>query len=253
MIDPKLAKTLVDLADKYETPAFVDSDPVQFPRIYTTLPNQEIVGFIAAWLAYGNRTAIIKTMQRLLNEMYNVRHETPQRFIINRSWKNEKFDHKETDVLYRFYTYGDFYNLCEHLFQIYVNFESMYEIVRYQLNRSCGSPLVSLINVFYDYSKPVKGIPMVPTSACKRLNMFLRWMVRRNSPVDLGVWHFDPNTLLIPLDTHVARVARELGLITRKGNDMTTVIQLSEVLREVFPKDPARGDFALFGYGVNNK
>lgn len=253
MVDPELAKTLVDLADKYETSAFIDNDPVQFPRIYTTLPNQEIVGFIAAWLAYGNRAAIIKTMQRLLNEMCFPFNTTPKGFIKNRLWENEKFDHKETEVLYRFYTYGDFYNLCEHLFHIYTNYESMYDIMKYQSARSYYNPLVDLITVFYDYSKPVKGIPMVPISACKRLNMFLRWMVRRNSPVDLGVWHFDPNTLLIPLDTHVARVARELGLITRKSNDMTTVIQLSEVLREVFPRDPARGDFALFGYGVNNK
>lgn len=110
--------------------------------------------------------------------------------------------------------------------------------------------LDALINLF----PGVKGIPQDSKSACKRLNMFLRWMCRRNSPVDLGIWSFIPqSSLLIPLDTHVATVGRQLGLITGKDDSMNTVLELTTNCRNVYPLDPCKCDYALFGYGVNNK
>ena len=90
--------------------------------------------------------------------------------------------------------------------------------------------------------------------ACKRMHLMLRWLVRHNSPVDIGIWSFlDQSRLLIPLDTHVHRIALELGLTSRKSADMKTAVEITETMKEIFPYDPSRGDFALFGYGVEHK
>lgn len=257
-MDARMIELLQQYAARYETPEFVLDDPVQFPRRFTNVRDIEIAGFIAQWLAYGSRKAFIKVVNQLFETMASYA-TSPYTFISEGYYYQMRKNYPDTQRLYRFFTYGNFYDLCEGLACVYRIYNTLEDAVLYEANRDkyngCNIRyLIGLINVFfYLRGKPIKGIPKDWSSACKRLNMFLRWMVRRNSPVDLGVWHFDPNALLIPLDTHVARVARELGLITSKSNDMATVIQLSEVLRKVFPKDPARGDFALFGYGINNK
>lgn len=105
------------------------------------------------------------------------------------------------------------------------------------------------------YFNGINGIPDHDKgSACKRLCMFLRWMVRTGSPVDMGIWRkVSPDSLIMPLDTHVHRMALELGLTSRKQADMRTAVEITNAMREVFPNDPARGDFALFGYGVEHK
>lgn len=99
----------------------------------------------------------------------------------------------------------------------------------------------------------ITGFTKNDKSACKRLNMLLRWMVRKNSPVDLGLWDINPSKLIIPVDTHVRRMALELGLTKRKQADMKTAIEITNAMREIWPDDPAKGDFALFGYGINHK
>lgn len=99
----------------------------------------------------------------------------------------------------------------------------------------------------------IKGFPKDKKSACKRLNMLLRWMARQDSPVDLGLWDIDPSKLIIPVDTHVHRMALDLGLTKRRQADMKTALEITDAMREIWPEDPAKGDFALFGYGINHK
>lgn len=234
------------LAEQYEKPEFITDDPVQFPRRFGYKCSQEIVGFIAAWLAYGNRKAILSTCEKLCKEMERL---TPYMYIKNMGWR--KYIDSE-EPLYRFFKEKDFADLCRALKEIYDNNEDMEEALSKNYTRTMGATdyLDALISLF----PGVKGIPQDSKSACKRLNMFLRWMCRRNSPVDLGIWSFIPqSSLLIPLDTHVATVGRQLGLITGKGDSMNTVLELTTNCRNVYPLDPCKCDYALFGYGVNNK
>lgn len=245
-METKTRHLIMKLAEQYEKPEFVADDPVQFPRKFGYKCSQEIVGFIAAWLAYGNRKAILSTCESLFADMERY---TPYMYIKNMVWR--KYVGSE-ESMYRFFKWGDFAELCKALKKIYDENEDMEEAVSKAYCRSgCATDyLYALITLF----PGVKGIPQDTKSACKRLNMFLRWMVRKNSPVDLGIWSLiPPSWLIIPLDTHVANVGRQLGLITGKGDSMNTVLELTTNCREVYPLDPCKCDFALFGYGVNNK
>lgn len=251
-MDDKLRHKIIKLAEQYETAQFVNTDPVQFPSRYHDQKDVEIVGFIASWLAYGNRKAIIKTCDELLQAMskYSI---SPFDFIINGKYIQMSREFGVTVNLYRFYTYADFYDLCEALRDIYKHHSTLEEALFSKIqNRGLGTDsLQALVDCF---PNKVKGVPDNVNSACKRLCMFMRWMARKDSPVDLGVWrNFHPKYLLIPLDTHVARIGRELGLIRGKRDNMSTVLELTTVCREVFPLDPCKCDYALFGYGVNNK
>lgn len=238
---------LRSLSEQYEKSEFIPEDPVQFPRRFSAQRDIEIVGFIASWLAYGNRKAILDTCQRLISKEFS--QMSPYMYISNGAWKHYTND---TTPLYRFFTYGDFAVLCAALKKIYDDYETMEKAVlsRY-VNKGLGTDyLEALISLF----PGVKGVPQDLKSACKRLNMFLRWMARRNSPVDMGIWrNFYNRDLLIPVDTHVARVARQLGLIKAKRDNMRTVLELTTQCREVFFYDPCKCDFALFGYGVTHK
>lgn len=234
------------LAEQYEQPEFIQDDPVQFPRKFGYKCSQEIVGFIAAWLAYGNRKAILSTCESLFADMERY---TPYMYIKNMVWRKYT-DSDET--MYRFFKWSDFADLCRALKKIYDEYEDMEEAL-FQNHQRTVNPtdyVEALIKLFPN----VKGVPQDTKSACKRLNMFLRWMVRKKSPVDLGIWaSIEPRYLLIPLDTHVANVGRQMGLIKGKGDSMNTVLELTTNCRDIFPLDPCKCDFALFGYGVNNK
>ena len=252
MVAENIKKQLIKLAEEYETPEFILSDPVQFPRRYIDKRDIEIVGFISSWCAYGNRTQFIPLLDGLFEAMKTF-SQSPYEFIINRRWIPMQRFYGVDTTLYRFYKYQDFYNLCASLREVYVIYGSLENSVasRFINSNSATDYLVALIKSF---QIPVEGVPKDTRSACKRLNMFLRWMARQNSPVDLGIWKSIPNEhLLIPLDTHVAKISRQIGLITAKRDNMDTVLKLTAACREVFPNDPCRCDFALFGYGVNNK
>ena len=243
---------IIELAEKYEQPEFIKDDPIQFPLRYHDIKDIEIVGFIASWLAYGNRKVILKTCEELLKVMsgYSV---SPYDFIINGKYIQMSRQYGITKSLYRFYTYADFYDLCDSLRNIYKHHSTIEDALfsKLQHNLLAVAPVQALIDLF---PNEVKGVPKDTHSACKRLCMFMRWMARKNSPVDIGVWErFDQRFLLIPLDTHVARIGRELGLITAKRDNMNTVLELTTACREVFPLDPCKCDFALFGYGVTHK
>lgn len=236
-------------AEQYETAEFIQSDPVQIPHRYDSRVNIEISAFVTAWIAWGSRKQIIQKADFIDREIFK---GEPYHYIIGNTvapgaapeWSKYKGD---TTNFYRTFTYADFYDLCAQLHKIYSDNDNM-EAGLYKINPA--HPLAALQMVFGN----VKGVPDMETkSGCKRLCMFLRWMCRKSSPVDFGLWDIcDPRNLIIPLDTHVHKQALQLGLITRRTPDLQTAIEITNRFAEIFPDDPTKGDFALFGYGVNN-
>lgn len=238
---------LKDWAEQYETAQFIENDPIQIPHRYDTKVNIEISAFVTSWIAWGSRKHIIKTADFIDREIFK---GAPYHYIVGTDthgyapeWIQYKNDKK---TIYRTFTYSDFHDVCERLNQIYANNENMEAAIK----NIGGSNMVKVLqNLFGE----IKGIPdKNGQSACKRLCLFLRWMCRQNSPVDFGLWTIcDPRNLIIPLDTHVHTQAIRLGLVTRRTPDIITALEITDKFVEVFPDDPTKGDFALFGYGVN--
>lgn len=239
-MDNKIKQRLIDWAGRYESPAFIIDDPVQFPRKHFG-KRAEISGFITSWLAFGNRKAILKVANWLDKDFC----DDPYCWVMTKQYNFYYNDHRK---FYRFLSYDDLYKLGDRLRRLYSDFERMEDMIIAQPNKT---PVEALCNYF----KGINGIPDYSKgSACKRLCMFLRWMVRADSPVDMGLWHkLKADDLMIPLDTHVHRMALELGLTSRKRADMQTALEITGAMKEVFPNDPAKGDFALFGYGIEHK
>ena len=239
-MDNKIKQRLIDWAGRYESPAFIIDDPVQFPRKYIG-KRAEISGFITSWLAFGNRKAIIKVADWLDKDFC----DDPYCWVMTKQYNFYYNDHKK---FYRFLSYDDLYRLGDRLHRLYEDFERMEDIIVAQPNKT---PVEALC----DYFKGINGIPDYSKgSACKRLCMFLRWMMRTDSLVDMGLWRkLKADDLIIPLDTHVHRMALELGLTSRKRADMQTALEITSAMKEVFPNDPTKGDFALFGYGIEHK
>ena len=236
------------LAQEYHNSDFIKSDPVQFPHLYKKKTDIEISAFISSWIAYGSRTQIIKT----LNKIHQDFNGNPTDYIKER--KYSIFENNE-GCLYRFYKNKDFFQLCETLHQILFDaskpYASMEDKIKDSLKTNTPTALDVLEAIIQTFPNQ-NGIPQNTKSACKRLCLFLRWMVRKDSPVDFGIWNILPlEELIIPLDTHVFRISKELLLTTRKQADMQTAIQITQNLKKTFPKDPLLGDYALFGYGVN--
>lgn len=235
-------------AEQYETAEFIQSDPVQFPHRYDSRVNIEISAFVTAWIAWGSRKQIIQKADFIDREIFK---GAPYHYIMGTDYGYKKQDWNQykgdKTNFYRTFTYADFHDLCARLFEVYTSAESM----EAALLKSDKKPLEALQSLFGD----VNGIPDMETkSGCKRLCMFLRWMCRPNSPVDFGMWTIcDPRNLIIPLDTHVHKQALRLGLVTRRTPDLQTAIEITDRFAEIFSDDPTKGDFALFGYGVNNK
>lgn len=235
-------------AEQYETAEFIQSDPVQIPHRYDSRVNIEISAFVTAWIAWGSRKQIIQKADFIDREIFK---GAPYHYIVGTDtqgaapeWKQYK---GSKENFYRTFTYADFHDLCARLFDVYSKFENMEKALQAQPG---GRPLEQLQRLFGD----VKGVPDMETkSGCKRLCMFLRWMCRHGSPVDFGLWTIcDPRNLIIPLDTHVHKKALRLGLVKRRTPDLQTAIEITDRFAEIFPDDPTKGDFALFGYGVNN-
>lgn len=235
-------------AEQYETAEFIQSDPVQIPHRYDSRVNIEISAFVTAWIAWGSRKQIIQKADFIDREIFK---GAPYHYIVGTDtqgtapeWKQYK---GSKENFYRTFTYADFHDLCARLFEVYNNWENMEKALQAQPG---VRPLEQLQYLFGD----VKGVPDMETkSGCKRLCMFLRWMCRHGSPVDFGLWTIcDPRNLIIPLDTHVHKQALQLGLVKRRTPDLQTAIEITDRFAEIFPDDPTKGDFALFGYGVNS-
>lgn len=239
---------LVVLAKQYENKEFLIGDPSWFMHQVSGEANQELFAFIASSLSFGSRQQFLPKIQFILDcaggDVY--------------SWvKNRDF---EVDIppvdtcFYRLYTCRDMNKFLHALAEILDEHQTLKAFIIYnKVERNCLKAVEAITSYFAD--KGILGlIPKNTQSSCKRICMFLRWMVRDNSPVDLGLWSdiIDKRTLIMPLDTHVLQQAMNLGLIKSKTGSMTTAIRLSKKMQEYFPDDPVKGDFALFGYGVNN-
>lgn len=238
-------------AEQYETAEFIQSDPVQIPHRYDSQVNIEISAFVTAWIAWGNRKQIIKKADFIDREIFK---GEPYHYIVGNTvergnrpeWEQYK---GSTDCLYRTFTFGDFHDLCARLYDVYTSAENMEAAIKKAHETNGETALATLQSLFGS----VNGIPDFETqSACKRF-LFLRWMCRKGSPVDFGLWDVcDPRNLIIPLDTHVHKQAIRLGLTKRRTPDLCTAIEITDRFAKIFPDDPTKGDFALFGYGVNN-
>ena len=245
-----LNENLKRWAEQYETAEFVKNDPVQIPRRYDSRVNIEISAFVTAWIAWGNRKQIIKKADFIDREIF---HGAPYHYIVGTDtqgaapeWRQYK---DSPESFYRTFTFADFHDLCARLYDVYTSAESMEAAIKKTHETNGETALSTLQSLFGS----VNGIPDFETqSACKRLCLFLRWMCRKGSPVDFGLWDVcEPRNLIIPLDTHVHKQAIRLGLTTRRTPDLRTAIEITDRFSEIFADDPTKGDFALFGYGVN--
>lgn len=236
-MEQNLKDKLIALADKYETADFLPADPSQFMHRYTVPVQQERAAFIAAALSYGSRKQFLPKINNLL--------EDDAKGILPPD-NNECF--------YRLHTNSMVRRFLLVLNDIYATYGSMLGMMEKE-NITTGIEAVRLITHYYAEREASDLIPKNATSACKRVCMFLRWMVRNNSPVDIGLWsgHIDKSTLIMPMDTHVLQEAQKLGLIASRSASMATALKLTEKLKQIFPDDPTRADFALFGLGVDEE
>ena len=239
---------------QYNNPSFIVCDPISIPHSFSDLRDREISGFLAATIAWGRRDLILRSSRILLELMENA----PYEFIMSADKDDlERF----SGFVHRTFNGTDCRYFIQGLRHIYANYKSMEEVLLQgmQSGGSLRDGLSNLRKVFFSLSharRSEKHFADVKGGAAgKRLNMFLRWMVRKDAcGVDFGIWgKIDPSMLYIPLDLHSGNTARHLGLLKRKLNDWKAVEELTSVLREFDPADPVKYDFALFGPGVNEK
>ncbi|MHA6280509.1 TIGR02757 family protein [Salinimicrobium sp. CAU 1759] len=239
--------------EQYNTPQFIESDPIQIPHLFSRKEDIEISGFLTAVISWGNRKSILKNA----NSMMDLLDQAPYQFVMQHS--ENDLDRLETFV-HRTFNGRDFIYFIKALQHIYREHEGLEFIFSNSSTEKSLQPAIHVFkNKFFELpherrtekhiSDPLKN------SAAKRINMFLRWMVRNdNSGVDFGIWkNLSPAQLSCPLDVHSGNVARKLGLLKRKQNDAKALAELDNSLRELDPKDPVKYDFALFGLGVFEK
>lgn len=244
----RLKSLLDEKVAQYNCTGFIANDPISFPHSFSRREDIEIVALLASVIAWGNRKMILRSGNRMFHE---IMHSAPYEFVMGGEWEN--LDDKQN--IHRTFFVSDLKYICRGLREIYRQYGSMeplfvdcstwdgIERLRVELARANGGATTRHI------SNPVT-VKGKPGSACKRMHMMLRWLCRNDGVVDLGIWQaVSPSRLMIPIDVHVARTARILGLTTRKQNDRRTVEELTAKLRELSPEDPIRYDFALFGVG----
>ena len=238
---------------RYCTSAFIDTDPVQIPHLFTRKEDIEIAGFLAATIAWGQRKTIIANAKRLMNLM----EHAPYDFVMNATSNELKL---LDSFVHRTFQPDDCLFFIYSLRHIYTNHGGLQTVFTDGYN-STGSIFGSLVHfrcVFLEtphLKRSEKHLSDVQRGAsAKRLNMFLRWMVRGNDGIDFGLWKEIPtSSLMLPLDVHTGNVSRRLGLLTRSANDWKAVEEITTNLRKFDPEDPVKYDFALFGLGVFEK
>ncbi len=256
VVTPELKAFLDEKAEAFNKPFFIEDDPVSIPHAFTKREDIEISAFFAATLAWGQRKTIISKCRELFCLMDNEPHD----FVLNHSEGDLK-----TLLLFKHRTFNttDLLWFIEFFRWYYQRHTSLEWAFAHSVSPDGATVEPGLIHfhrlVFGHTNAPARTRKHVATpergSACKRLNMFLRWMVRKDSNgVDFGLWSgIRPSQLVCPCDLHVDRVARALGLIERKQTDWLTALELTENLRLMDPADPVKYDFALFGIGVMEK
>lgn len=248
-LNQKQLKDLLEAKfDEINVPGFIDSDPISIPKQYSELQDIEITAFWTATLSWGQRKTIISKC----NELFALMDHQPHQFILEHKEKDRK---RFENFKHRTFQYTDTLYFLEFLQWYYRNHDSLQ--THFEQYRTIEEALIAFKELFFNLpNAPVRTRKHVASpaskSTCKRLNMFLRWMVRQdNRGVDFGLWqNVSPAQLLIPFDVHVERVARHLGLLQRKQRDWKTVVELTETLKAFDPKDPVKYDYALYGMGV---
>lgn len=242
-----LDSLLKTYAEKYETSDFLPSDPSWFMHQVEGTENREVTAFLASCLSYGSRKQFMPKIQSLLDmaegDLYH--------WVLSGDFKKDIPD-DDSRCFYRLYTCHTMHSLLCALQSMLCEHGSIGAFVKASAN-DCLTAVKAITSYFANLGIETI-IPKNTSSACKRVCMFMRWMVRDNSPVDLGLWtsFIDKRTLIIPMDTHVLQEACRLGLLNSKTASMSAALKLSKRLSEIFPEDPMKGDFALFGYGVNH-
>lgn len=248
-------KTYLDrLVDHFERPAFIDADPISIPHAFDDPRDQEVIGLYAALLAWGRRATVLDKMADLCERM---RYE-PYAFV--RGFESERDASRLEGFKHRTFQPRDAFWLTHNLGLLLRRFETVEELFVRHLD---GGGVAAAVQGFSE--SIMAADPNTPArlqkhlarpeagSACKRLNMYLRWMVRPG-PVDLNIWpRITPSQLMLPLDVHSGRQARELGMLDRRYNDWKACVELTRNCRSLRSDDPARYDFAFFGTGVHGK
>ncbi|TXG39402.1 TIGR02757 family protein [Seonamhaeicola maritimus] len=246
----ELKEFLDEKVVQYNNPKFIESDPIQIPHQFSKKEDIEIAGFLTATIAWGNRKSIIKNANRLMHLMDN----SPYEFVLNHT---ESELEKLMFFVHRTFNGDDCIQFIKSLKNIYINHSGLESLfVKHAKKDSLQTAISKFKEVFFEkehltrtqkhVSDPLKN------SAAKRINMYLRWMVRQdNAGVDFGVWkNLSPSQLSCPLDVHSGNVARKLGLLKRKQNDSKALLELDTALRKLDKQDPVKYDFALFSLGV---
>ncbi len=236
--------------EQYNNIKFIESDPIQIPHLFSKKEDIEIAGFLAATIAWGNRKSIINNAKRMVDLLDN----TPYDFVVN---------HTPDDLenllpfVHRTFNGDDFVQFIKSLKHIYTNHGGLESVFKaHSEEKSMQLAIHKFKTIFFEkpHLQRTKKHVSDPlnNSAAKRINMFLRWMVRQDSTgVDLGIWKsLYPSQLSCPLDVHSGNVARKLGLLKRKQNDGKALSELDASLRKLDANDPVKYDFALFGLGV---
>lgn len=234
----------------YNNTSFIESDPIQIPHQFSVKEDIEIAGFLVATIAWGNRKSIINNGNKLLQIMGN----SPYDFVLNFS---ERDTEKLSGFVHRTFNEIDLAYFFKALQHIYLKHDGLENVFANHSEEKSMQPAIHRFKkIFFSLpheSRTEKHVSdPFKNSAAKRLNMFLRWMVRNDkTDVDFGIWNsISPSQLSCPLDVHSGNVARKLNLLRRKQNDGKALIELDTALRKLNPLDPVKYDFALFGLGV---
>jgi len=249
MMPVQLKEFLDKKVEEYNRPEFIKDDPVSIPHLFTKKQDIEIGGFFAAIFSWGNRATIINKSKELMARMDNSPHDFIKDHVAKDLKQLKGFKH-------RTFNEDDLYYFVESLQQLYSKNHSLEKAFFPTKNLTTEQGLIHFRNHFFSQEhlkRTEKHISSpLQKSTCKRLTMFLRWMVRKdNKGVDLGLWkNISPSELICPIDVHVARVAKKIGLLKREQVDWLAAVELTDVLRQLDKNDPVKYDFALFNLGV---
>lgn len=248
---------LKDFLDKkvslYNNPKFIESDPIQIPRQFSLKEDIEIAAFLSATIAWGNRKSIINNAYKMMELM----HHSPYDFVLNHT--EEDLEPLENFV-HRTFNGDDFIQFIKSLKYLYTKHNGLEAVFAHHAETNSMQHAIHEFKLKFFEIQHLKRTTKhisdpLKNSAAKRINMFLRWMVRNDGAgVDLGIWKsIKPSQLSCPLDVHSGNVARKLGLLKRSQNDAKALAELDAKLRKLDPTDPVKYDFALFGLGVFEK
>lgn len=240
-------------SDQYNTPAFIEEDPIQIPHAFSKKEDIEIIGFLIATIAWGNRKSILNSGQKLIQIFGNSPYDFVMEYNANNAGYFDGFVHRTFNSIDLAY----FVEALQHIYSKHGGLESVFN--KHATNESLQPAIHEFKKIFFELPHPKRTQKHVSdpkrNSAAKRINMYLRWMIRNdNNGVDFGLWkRLKPSQLSCPLDVHSGNIARKLRVLKRKQNDAKAVEELDAALRKMDPNDPVKYDFALFGLGVYNE